>query len=66
KSGGFDISEFYDEAPKIRIRTIFSWFAGIAVYFLIANFFPELGASMPSFTLSASLNLLLGILKKGA
>jgi len=66
KSGGFDISEFYDEAPKIRIRTIFSWFAGIAVYFLIANFFPELGASMPSFILSASLNLLLGILKKGA
>jgi len=66
KSGGFDVSEFYDEAPKIRIRTIFSWFAGIAVYFLIANFFPELGASMPSFILSASLNLLLGILKKGA
>ena len=65
KAGGFDVSEFYDKAPMIKIRTIFSWFAGVAAYFLIANLFPDLGASIPSFTLSAFLNLALGILKKG-
>ncbi|MCX8187192.1 MAG: cytosine permease [Nitrososphaeria archaeon] len=65
KAGGFEILEFYEKAPKISFRPLFSWFAGIAVYFLIARYIPELGASIPSFALSASLNLILRILKKG-
>ncbi|MCS7132118.1 MAG: cytosine permease [Aigarchaeota archaeon] len=65
KAGGFEILEFYEKAPKISFRPLFSWFAGIATYFLIARYIPELGASIPSFALSASLNLILRILKKG-
>lgn len=65
RSGGFEISEFYEKAPKIRLRTMLSWLAGIAAYFLIARYSPEVGASMPSFVLSACLSLILGILKKG-
>ncbi|MDW8021778.1 MAG: cytosine permease [Nitrososphaerota archaeon] len=65
KAGGFEILEFYEKAPKISFRPLFSWFAGIAIYFLIARYIPELGASIPSFALSASLNLILRILKKG-
>lgn len=65
RTGGFQISDFYENAPKIKPRTLLSWFAGIAIYFLIASCFPEVGASIPSFALSASLNFILGILKKG-
>ena len=62
--GGFDVSEFYEGAPRIRCSTLIAWMAGAAMYFSIASFFPEIGASMPAFALSALLNTSARILKK--
>jgi len=64
RRGGFDIAEFYEKAPKIRYSTIAAWAAGAIVYFSIANFFPEIGASIPAFAFSALLNAAARILKK--
>ena len=64
RRGGFDVSEFYEEAPRIRYSALIAWMAGAAMYFSIASFFPEIGASIPAFALSAILNFSARILKK--
>lgn len=37
---------------------------GIITYFFVVGCFPDIGASIPAFTLSASINFILGMLKK--
>ena len=61
RGGGFKISEFYEDAPRIKIRSMIAWLAGITLYFTIAAFFPDIGASIPSFALSALLNAALSL-----
>ncbi len=57
--------EFYDLAPKLVPRSIVSWVAGLITYFLVASQAPEIGASLPSFTVSAVLQLVMGRWKRG-
>ena len=64
RRGGFDLSEFYESAPKVRWTAVAAWIAGAALYFVIANLFPELGASIPSFAFAAFLNSAARILKR--
>ena len=64
RRGGFDLSEFYESAPKVRWTAVAAWIAGAAMYFVIANLFPELGASIPSFAFAAFLNSAARILKR--
>ncbi|HDJ66358.1 MAG TPA: putative hydroxymethylpyrimidine transporter CytX, partial [Nitrososphaeria archaeon] len=57
RSGGFRIEEFYEKSKKIGAGQLISWFMGIILYFAITNLCPQIGASLPSFALSAILNL---------
>jgi len=65
RRGGLSIAAFYEEAPKLRLVSMIAWAAGIALYFLIVNLCPSIGASLPSFALSAGLLALMRIFKKG-
>lgn len=53
RKGNVSIEEFYGGAPKVVARSIFSWLAGLITYFVIASYAPDLGASLPSFLVSA-------------
>ena len=64
RKGGFRIEEFYEKSKKIGVGQLISWFMGIILYFAITNLFPQIGASIPSFALSAILNLLFHKLMK--
>lgn len=63
RHGGLEISAFYEGAPKIRPSSMIAWIAGIIFYFLIVNLYPSIGASLPSFALSAGLLALMRIFK---
>ena len=65
RRGGLSIAAFYEEAPKLRLMSMIAWAAGIALYFLIVNLYPSIGASLLSFALSAGLLALMRIFKKG-
>jgi len=65
RRGDLSIAAFYEEAPKLRLVSIIAWAAGIALYFLIVNLYPSIGASLPSFALSAGLLTLMRIFKNG-
>jgi len=65
RRGRLSTAAFYEEAPKLRLVSMIAWAAGIALYFLIVNLYPTIGASLPSFTLSAGLLALMKIFKKG-
>ncbi len=60
RRGRVDIREFYEGAPRIIPRSIVSWIAGLFMYFAVATYAPDLGASLPSFLVSALLQYLLG------
>ena len=64
RKGGFRIEEFYEKSKKIGVGQLISWFMGIILYFAITNLYPQIGASIPSFALSAILNLLFHKLMK--
>jgi putative hydroxymethylpyrimidine transporter CytX len=65
RRGDLGIAAFYEEAPKLRLVSMIAWAAGIALYFLIVNLYPSIGASLPSFALSAGLLTLMRIFKNG-
>lgn len=65
RRGDLSIAAFYEEAPKLRLVSMIAWAAGIALYFLIVNLYPSIGASLPSFALSAGLLILMRIFKNG-
>jgi len=58
-TGGLDVKEFYEGAPRLRAAPLIAWLAGIGVYFYVAGFHPWLGASIPAFAVSALLTLTL-------
>jgi purine-cytosine permease-like protein len=49
RRSNIELGEFYEGAPKLVRRSIASWFVGLLVYSVIAVYFPDLGASVPSF-----------------
>lgn len=53
RKGNLGTEEFYGGAPKVVVRSIASWLAGLTTYFAIASYAPDLGASLPSFLVSA-------------
>ncbi len=59
RRGRVDVEEFYEGAPRIVPRSIISWIVGLTTYFAIATHFPDVGASLPSFLMSALLQYLL-------
>lgn len=61
---GLEITAFYEAALKFKVLSAIAWAAGIALYFLIVNLYPSVGASLPSFALSAGLLALMKIFKK--
>jgi len=63
RRGGLSIAAFYEEAPKLRLMNMIAWAAGIVLYFLIVNLYPNIGASLPSFIPSSSIQVLLRILE---
>ncbi len=60
RKGRIEVREFYEEAPRIVPRSIVSWVAGLTIYFAIATYSPDVGASLPSFLVSALLQYMLG------
>lgn len=60
KKRSYRIEEFYEDAPKLRVKTLLAWVMGAATYFLITWYMPHLGASLPAFAVSAVINLALG------
>ncbi len=44
----------------LRWSALLAWLGGVATYHLLANFQPELGATLPSLLLAGLLQLLLG------
>ncbi len=59
------LEEFYEGAPKLVKRSILSWLIGLIVYSTIAIYFPDLGASLPSFLSSLLVQYALGRWKLG-
>lgn len=53
-----DINMFYGDSPRVLAGSLLAWLLGVAVYFYVANYLPWLGASIPSFAVSAVLTLL--------
>jgi len=64
RRGGFKLADFYEGAPRVRYSAMLAWAAGAALYFAIASLAPEVGASLPSFALSALINTAARILMK--
>jgi len=60
-----ELEEFYERAPKLVKRSVFSWSIGLIVYSMIAIYFPDLGASVPSFLSSLLAQYALGRWKLG-
>lgn len=58
-----EIEEFYSRAPKYRLDALLSWGLGIGVYFYLYNFYPYVGSSIPSFTVSTLSLLILSKLR---
>lgn len=58
------IEEFYERAPRLKSGNIAAWAAGIAVYVLIVNLSPDIGASLPSFIVALLTSVLLSKLPK--
>ncbi|MDW3712655.1 MULTISPECIES: putative hydroxymethylpyrimidine transporter CytX [unclassified Pseudomonas] len=54
-------------APRRALRwdTLAAWFCGVAVYHLLANFLPEVGATLPALLLAGGLQFVLGSLSRG-
>ena len=52
KKKQYSPEEFYSSAQSFRIKPLFSWLAGILVYFAFYNY-TSLGSSIPSFIISA-------------
>ncbi|MGC9103936.1 MAG: purine-cytosine permease family protein [Candidatus Methanodesulfokora sp.] len=65
-SGAF-ISDFLlkrDEKSKLRLDSLTSWALGITTYFLIINYVSWLGATIPSFLVSFTMQQVLGRLMR--
>jgi putative hydroxymethylpyrimidine transporter CytX len=60
RRSNIELGEFYEGAPKLVRRSIASWFVGLLVYSVIAVYFPDLGASVPSFLSSLLAQYALG------
>jgi putative hydroxymethylpyrimidine transporter CytX len=56
KKGKYKIEEFYDKAEKLNMKAVSSWIFGILIYFVLVNFYPWVGASLPSFFIAAIFN----------
>jgi putative hydroxymethylpyrimidine transporter CytX len=56
----YSIDEFYENATGVKIGAIISWLIGIATYFFIYTQYPEIGASLPAFAISALSHYLIG------
>ncbi|RLG51979.1 MAG: putative hydroxymethylpyrimidine transporter CytX [Thermoproteota archaeon] len=64
RRGQVELDEFYEKAPRVAWRSIVSWAAGLATYFLLVKYMPNLGASLPSLAVSAALQAALGKARK--
>ncbi len=64
KRGGYAIEEFYHKAAGIKPSNLVAWVAGIITYFTLVELYPQVGASIPSFALSAALVSLMKMFKR--
>ncbi|MEM3517086.1 MAG: cytosine permease [Candidatus Bathyarchaeia archaeon] len=65
RKGKYKIEEFYDKAENLNAKAITSWFFGILTYFILVNFYPWIGASLPSFFITIIFNYIFSRIKKG-
>ncbi len=65
RKGKYEIKEFYEKAEKINIKALFSWVLSAFIYFILANFYPWVGASIPSFFTAIMFNYVFSKIKKG-
>ena len=48
------------EPGALRWPALLAWLGGVSTYHLLANFYPEVGATLPALALAGLLQLLLG------
>ncbi|MEM2843185.1 MAG: putative hydroxymethylpyrimidine transporter CytX [Candidatus Bathyarchaeia archaeon] len=65
KKGKYKIEEFYDKAEKLNVKAVSSWIFGILTYFILVNFYPWVGASLPSFFVAAIFNYVFSRINMG-
>lgn len=63
RGGEYELREFYEAAPRVRVGALLSWAVGALVYFAVACLLPEVGASLPS--LLASFGLHAALARRG-
>jgi len=51
--------DFYKNVKKIKVSSIIAWVVGVVTYFLIYQYYPDIGASLPAFSASFLLKALL-------
>jgi len=56
RRGKYRIKEFYDEDEKLNVKAVTSWILGVLTYFILVNFYPWVGGSLPSFFIAAIFN----------
>jgi NCS1 family nucleobase:cation symporter-1 len=56
-----------DLAPRVALRwdTLLAWACGAIIYHLLANFWPEIGATLPALLLAGVLQLVFGSFSRG-
>jgi NCS1 family nucleobase:cation symporter-1 len=64
RNGKYKNEEFYNKGKTINVKALISWFLGALTYFILVNFYPWIGASLPSFFATIIFNLCFSKLKK--
>jgi len=57
--GKYGDEELFESRPGVGFRAILAWLAGVSLYLYITNFVPDIGASLPSLSLTALIYYLL-------
>jgi len=65
RKGKYEIKKFYEKAEKVNVKALFSWVLGALIYFILANFYPWVGASLPSFFAAVIFNYVFSKIKGG-